>query len=220
MGSSYFFLDANPAGNLGWISSTPDLLVMETTSIQSTDQNLGSLAFGNPFSSSWSTFCVEGYNYLVAYSLPGMANPRRLSGGISVISTVMPTAATPIQPTLSPVQQVSVGGQPLVGPVSGTGVAPIIAWQKPALGTPSFYDINLYRFYNPNNGQPFPALQQVGFYRVTATTLQLPLGTLIQGETYALRIRAFNAAYKDSEPFRWSRTDFAYADCMTFTFQP
>jgi hypothetical protein len=217
---STFYLSANPAGNLGWIGSTPDLVNMDTSANQTTDQDFGLLAYGNPYPASWPLFWGQYYVMRVPYTLPGMTGTRNQYGRLTVTSSVMSSAAS-IQPVLSPVSQVTVGGKPVsTASAAGVGIAPTISWLKPNLGTPGYYQLTLYRLYNPNTGATAPAVQILGYYTTTGTSMTLPAGALTAGETYFVKISAFTGSHQELTPFKNSPVDRAEADCLTFTFQP
>jgi hypothetical protein len=217
---SGFYLDPNPTGNLGWIGSLPDLVNMDTSANQTTDQDFGILAYGNPFPASWPLIWQQYYTMRVPYTLSGMTGTRYQSGNLIVTSTVMSAAAS-IQPVLSPVSQVMVGGKPVsTAPATGAGLAPTISWLKPNLGTPAYYRLTLYRLYNPGSGTATPAIQTVGYYTTAGTSMTLPAGVLTAGETYFVKIAAFTGSNKELSPFKNTPSDWALADCLTFTFQP
>lgn len=217
---SGFYLDPNPAGNLGMIGSSPDLVSMDTSTNQTTDQDFGLLAYGNPFPASWSLLWQQYYVMRVPYTLPGMTGTRYQSGQLIVTSSVMSAAAS-IQPVLSPVSQATVGGKPVsTASATGVGLAPTFSWQKPNLGTPAYYQVTLYRLYDPNNGVATPATQVLGYYTTAGTSLTLPAGVLTAGETYFAKISAFTGSHQELSPFKNTSSDWALADCLTFTFQP
>jgi len=215
---SQFFLDTNPAGIQGAMASTPDLIIMDTSTFDSTDQALGNLAYGNPFSASWPLWWQQYYSFSVPYQLPGVSGTRHMSGAIVVSSTAIPSAGAPIRPGISPVRNVGLDGASLSGGLSGVELTPTIAWQAPAQGTSAFSLVSVYRLYK-NGTSTLPGTQLVASLRTSGTSIQVPPGYLVAGETYCLRITAYQQpSYQEIAPYRPNGLNQAWADCWTATF--
>lgn len=215
---SEFVMGVNPAGALGKITTTPDVIMMDTTSLGDADLNLGNLTFANPYPASWPLLWVQSYGFGVTYGLPGVSS-QIMNGYLFVTSASMPSAEAPIRAVLAPVQGVQVSGQPLTAPVAGVGLTPTITWLAPAIGTSTHSLVYVYRLFK--NGSSLAAFEQVGEWTTTGTSIQIPPGVLVSGETYFMKISTMHkSGYQEPSPFRSNPTDWALADCLTFTFKP
>lgn len=216
---SYFWADLNPAGTLGILSPTPDVIEMNTSAIGGTDQNIGNLAYANPFPASWPLFWVQSYAFSVSYTLPALTGSRSVNGYLYAYSSSTPSAAAPIRPTISPVQGVALNGQPWTAPVAGAGLTPTITWLAPALGTSTHSTVYVSRLYS--DGTTVPAYELVAGLTTMGNGLQIPPGVLVSGETYFMRIRTYHrSGQQEASPFRDKQVEVAIADCLTFTFRP
>ena len=101
-------------------------------------------------------------------------------------TTAMPTAQNPLQPMVTPVQGPRIAGLDFLSAQVGVGLAPVLSWQAPAMGTPSVYELNLYRLGTYGNTTTSVL---VATFRTQQAGLQLPAGVLLTGNTYVFRIR-------------------------------
>lgn len=112
--------------------------------------------------------------------------------------------------TLSPVRDLSVGGQRAVAPLRGVGLTPVLSWSPPAQGTPTRYAVTLFDLVDQNYSAAF---------FTTKTQLELPPFTLTAGRTYVAIITAERGAYDLLRPtFRPADTERVAA--ITDSFAP
>ena len=193
MGSGAFLYDQwlylsalKGASTYGTYASSGDLAVVHPSSPVTADFDLGDLACGNPYPPTWDKFVAAYSIYRSSYLLPGMSVPWRGTAMIYTETTAMPTAQNPLQPMVTPVQGPRIAGLDFLSAQVGVGLAPVLSWQAPAMGTPSVYELNLYRLGTYGNTTTSVL---VATFRTQQAGLQLPAGVLLTGNTYVFRIR-------------------------------
>lgn len=179
-------LDVVPAGHPDAATSfTPDLATLSPSGTTDLDLNI---SYGNPFSGT-DVLMFADVEYRVPVTV-GSATARNLFGGYSVQATVASGSAT-VTPTISGVQHVTVGGKDVSSATqTGVGTAPSIAWQAPAVGTPTEYRVIVWHA-TASNGKT--VTQLVTSVSTASTSIPLPAGTLTAGETYVVEITASDA---------------------------
>jgi hypothetical protein len=111
--------------------------------------------------------------------------------------------------TLSPVRDLSVGGQRAVAPLRGVGLTPVLSWSPPAQGTPTRYAVTLFDLVDQNYSAAF---------FTTKTQLELPPFTLTAGRTYVAIVTAERGAYDLLRPtFRPADSERVAAITDSFT---
>ena len=187
--SSYFYLDAHPSGTAqGWVASTPDLVALDGTSnpIRS-DLDLGAISFGNPFPAGWGLFFDYAHYVWVDYKAPGAVNSTGTNAIIEVQDAIVPTAAQPISPAVSPVGTPLVEGVGFFSDQTVPTANPTIAWTAPALGSATGYQIDIYTLYASGVESTFDL---VGTVLTTTTSVQIPPDLLQDGASYFFCISA------------------------------
>ncbi|MGN6108408.1 MAG: hypothetical protein ACTHU0_25105, partial [Kofleriaceae bacterium] len=143
---------------------------------------------------------------------------------IGAMTHELPTQAAPAAPLIGPVTAVTVGGQDAFGGPRGVGATPVIAWEPPALGTPSAYEVSVL---GPGGDDPrygygwFP----VAVFHIPgdATSLQLPPELLDPTFPYAIAIRAIAQPLTGEQLLAAPRhlaLPYGWADAITPAFQP
>jgi len=175
-----------------------------------TDQNFGTLQYGDPFPAAWTrffSFCQKG---TVAVPLPNSTatTPFVLVYGQN---TALPTAA--VAPLISAVQNPTINGASLLT-ASTINTAPItLSWSVPSGVKPFGYTVQLFVPLTPPNGttQYFPSEK----FSAAETSMTLPV-TLKAGQTFVVVITAIvdGQANMESSP-RHSGLPTAYASMVS-----
>jgi hypothetical protein len=186
-------------------SFSPDLLYLFDTA--TTDVTVD-LDYGNPYPTSWGVIGAAFGFYSVALGPNTTAN--------AFIGTSAPLASLtqPLQPTLSPPRNITVGGASAYGTLTGVGLSPAVAWEPPAIGAPSFYTVTVWQI------DAMGLSNWKGTLTTTETSAILPPGLLENGAQHYLTVRAeTNAGFSVKVPFKFHNTD-AYAEGLTMSFTP
>ena len=166
-----------------------------------TDLDLGDLPYGNPFPSAWTPLVETYFTWSVSYLAPGASTPVNMARSAYTATTVMPTAAAPLTPLLSPVQNPRINGKTLFQNQVSVGTSPTIAWDAPATGSPTGYVVSLYPLVNNGGASAFQARTT---FRTAARTFTVPPGVMTAGTAYVIVISAVrNPGYSyASNPFQ------------------
>ncbi|HTL97836.1 MAG TPA: hypothetical protein VL181_03425 [Holophagaceae bacterium] len=153
------------------------------------DLDLGDLPYGNPFPTAWTPLAETYFTWSVAYLAPGAATPVNLLRSAYTATTTMPTAATPIAPLLSPVQNPRINGKTLFQNQLGVGTNPVIAWDAPATGSPTGFVVSVYQLMNQGGTSALP-LSSRFVLRTASRQVTVPPGIMTAGNTYVITISA------------------------------
>jgi hypothetical protein len=108
----------------------------------------------------------------------------------------------------------SVSGPAKLKPIENVGTTPVIEWEPPTLGEPSYYTLTLRKV---DASGPSTLAGRV-FTRATSVTL--PDGLIEKGALYYVRVAAVvDAAWSEEKPFRHA-TKGASAEAVTPIFSP
>jgi hypothetical protein len=149
-----------------------------------TDQNFGTLLYGDPFPSAWLrifSFCQKA-SLQVPIPSSGATVPFLLVDGAS---TAVPTA--PVAPLVSTVRDLMINGVSLSVPRTINTTAINLSWSPPSSGTPSSYSVQLFILGTQPDGSMlyFPSEKFS-----TAKTSMTPLITLQAGRVFVLLVTA------------------------------
>jgi Big-like domain-containing protein len=186
-------IDALPDATHGFYASAADLAVMsldDDPSAPQPDQRL-QVVYGDPFPTSWARFGIGQTYFLVPYDVP------RSGGGVAstyevVFITVndllpsFPSAA--LEPGVSPVTGATIDGAPFFNDQTLASATPVIRWNLPGVGTPTFYTVEILRYSAGPTGAPSRVL--AGRFATTATQLAVPPGFFVSGYHYVVQINA------------------------------
>ncbi len=178
-----------------------------------TDLDLGDLPYGNPFPSTWTPLAETYFTWAVSYMAPGASTPVTMYRSAYTATTTMPSAAAPITPLLSPVQNPRINGKTLFSNQLSVGTNPVIAWDAPATGAPTGYVVTIYQLVNQGGASVLPGLYRYTF-RTSARQFTVPPGVMTSGNTYIVTISAVrNPGYTyASNPFQ---SGFPYGSSPT-----
>ncbi|MDC0749193.1 hypothetical protein [Polyangium mundeleinium] len=178
------------------------------------DVNLGAIPYGNPYPAAWGS-SVFVYHYgLVAYTAPGVATPWNDFGVIMFSRDVASVSGRPIEPLVSPVQDLEVNGKNAFSDQTGVTRTPRLSWTAPAVGTPTHYTIDILK---PDGGS-FGTL--IANLRTKDTRIDLPPGILDDVSAFYVRVAAHVSDVDiTTHPFR-SAAKFAQADALSNILVP
>lgn len=155
-----------------YISAT---LAFITLPIDALLQDHGSIAYGNPYPSSWVTKASFGAAYSVAYTAPFANTPitRRATAGYSTSPSKL--GAATITPSIWPVESPMINEKSAFEPQIGVGRTPILSWRRPTFGTAAWYQITINALRD-NEGATKST--RVASLLTTETTVTIPEGIL------------------------------------------
>jgi hypothetical protein len=150
----------------------------------------------NPFPASW-LFNQVVMNYSVPVAVPGIKGATvDYSVSLVTITNEIASAEHPLRPLVSPPRAPTINGLDLFTDHDGVGVTPTIAWQKPSLGQPTAYIINIERWeLQSTYGNLLPVMSLI--VPGDVTSIRVPARVLESGEHYLLQIDAMYQAGQD-----------------------
>ncbi len=176
------------------------------------DLNLGSLPIP-AMPMGFEASCLAEVQVNRTFKLPGATTGTSAAGIVWVETNSLPTANTPLQPLVSPVQYPTIGGQSIANDVSGIGIQPVISWIPPVLGMPTGYVVYLRHLTLSGTSTKSTAIARL---YTAENSVTVPPGLMTAGEAYYLLIRA-NASpgwdpgvspYRSTKPIPMGSADF------------
>jgi hypothetical protein len=203
IGSNVQLVNSDPvAGIIGVCAAVP--LQPPIT----TDENLGTLQYGDPFPSGWTrslSFCEGSMTQL---QLPNATGPI----GFELLNTFSEAPSSDAYvPMMGPVQSPTINGASIFTAATLNTTAVTLSWSAPTLGTPFGYTISVLQ-QTTVSGQT--ALESAGVFTTGKTSVTLP--PLTAGNTYVFEIaaRADAGANVETKPNR-SVLPTAFADVLS-----
>ena len=188
---NFFGLFAYPQGaGFGVSQDAFTLLEYDNFSSSTSDVDLGSLGYGNPYPAAWTPVAEAYMGFTVNYLAPGATNPLPLELGMFAINSSLPTATAPVKAAMSPVRSPLINGKSLFSTNVAVGATPTLSWTAPALGSPTGY---LVRCYELSAAGTDSQLSLVAQFRTPARTLTLPPNLLQTGHFYIFTISSISA---------------------------
>jgi hypothetical protein len=176
---------------------------------------------GSPFPASW-LFNEVSMFYSVPVPVPGMPGTTLdYSMSLVTITNELASAEHPLRPLVSPPRLPTINGMNLFKDHDGVGVTPTIAWEKPSVGQPTAYAIDIQHWeLSSVSGE----LTQVVSLIVPGdvTSIRVPPRVLESGEHYMLQIEAISQAGQDVRVHSLNTLGipFGLASVITGTFVP
>lgn len=151
---------------------------------------------GNPFPASW-LFNQVAMFYTVPVSVPGMPGATvDYSVSLVTITNELASADHPLRPLVSPPRAPTINGMNLFKDHDGVGVTPTIAWQKPSVGEPTAYVIDISHWeLSSVSGELVPLVSLI--VPGDVTSVRVPPRVLESGEHYMMQIEAVYQAGQD-----------------------
>jgi hypothetical protein len=206
------YVDVLPqSSTYGWYGGSPDLV--EAYVPPGTPDQTFDFTYGNPFPAEWGAPFVDVLtNYTARYYATGTLIPYTAFASIGV-SDFAETLPANLQIQMSPPQNLQINGEDASDDLSGTGLTPILSWDTPAVGTPSYYRVTIRELRN--SGGETIALRR-GLLYTDENSIMIPPGVLVTGGRYFMLVTATNRGGPD---FRQSpyQTGFPYASGSALT---
>lgn len=214
---SFFFTYAYPLPSTYGLPFNAFQL-LDYTSPNATDVDLGDLPYGNPFPASWSVAAETYQAFSVSYLAPGASTPLVLTRYAYQATTTLPTASAPVAPLLGPVQSLKINGKDLFTNQLSVSTNPTLTWSAPSVGAASGYVVTCYRLFASGSAT---SLQSVGRFRTRTTSIKLPNGIMTSGNTYVFTVSALRATGVDmsATPFKTS-LPYAFTTSMSAIVAP
>jgi hypothetical protein len=173
----------------GWVGESGALLTTGWEGLPLADVAVA-LEYGNPFPAGWGSVAF----YQARYTIPSGTSGGSFSGFLQVVDAAERLEGSAVAPVVSPPCSVTLDGQPSAPGRTLANLAPVLAWEAPALGTPSHYQVSVSLLSY--------ASSVVAVLRVPATTqeLRLPDGILEPGRSYRFRVTAYVAPSWNERP--------------------
>ncbi|MDI1480066.1 hypothetical protein [Polyangium sp. y55x31] len=150
----------------------------------SADMNLGTIPYGNPYPAAWGSFVYVLHFVRVDYTAPGGATPWSDFGVISFDRDVASVGPQPIEPPLSPVQNLEVNGKSAFSDQTGVTRTPRLSWTAPAVGKATHYTVEILK----PSGDSFGTF--VALLHTKDTQLELPPRILDGVSAFYVRVQA------------------------------
>ena len=162
-----------------------------------TDQNYGSIPYGDPYPADWPRYLQ--YCQLSSVTLP------RPNSSVSDTFTVSNEQVTtlpngPVTPILSGVQSPTINGASVFNSATLNTTSVTLSWNPPAIGQPIGYNVAVFQLVTGPSGTSGYGL--ASSYNTAKTSVALPL--LTSGSTYVFVIEAIAdaGANLETKPFR------------------
>lgn len=117
----------------------------------------------------------------------GATTPLMVRGSVNSEVLLTSGAPTVLEPALTPPRNLRANGLDASGRLDGLGTRVELSWDAPSTGTPSGYNLTLYRLRNDAGTTRRVVL---GYFTVSGTSLLLPPGMLTAGNEYLLVVSA------------------------------
>jgi hypothetical protein len=224
----------------GYYGSGADLAVVEIDSSSNCttanlptscpDNNLGDLAYGNPFPAGWQPFWYVSSTSQISFQLPGTTAPYvyfpasivqdRLSG----LATAKGYSIAPVAQPIAQPQIANGAAAPvsLFADQTGVGLTPTLSWTAPS-AAPTDYTIRIFQL-SGSSGAP-TAGNRIRSFKVPGwmTSFTVPSGVLQTGDWYFVAVWAViqDGGYNSAPmaPFK-NGVHYASSPIVSNKFQP
>lgn len=177
----------------GITGATADFLGMNLP-LDQADFLAPNMSYGSPVVGTWGHYGLARYGQFCTYFAPGATNPAALTRGFDAMEDLTGFSADPVEPKLGLVTAPTINSLDLYSARTGVGETPTIAWTAPTIGTASQYRVEIIRL--SLNGID-TAQETVASLASDQTSVTVPPGILVVGDTYVLRIIARSTALAD-----------------------
>jgi hypothetical protein len=206
------------AASLGAYDRGPELAVLTSSSAI---EGPVTLSWGHPFA-SLDEYVIADFVAGVDYLPTDLGTGVRVAATMRTIASIDELRASPtIAPRISPVRGATINGRSLFEAQSGVGYRPTLAWQPPALGTPTAYAVRFSRLSNDDASDPETESRAVAVILTRDTEVVVPPIVFEAGNTYYARIIAFDEPSRnlDKAPYRYQLPS-ASAEVLSAPFTP
>jgi hypothetical protein len=211
--SELYLFYPQPAPYYCNISTQPDTFSLVSLGLPSitTDENLGTVAYGDPFPSTWPRFFQ--YCQISALNIP-RPNSSAVDTFLATIRQTTTLPSGPVTPILTPVQNPMMNGSSLFESSNLSSTVVNITWSTPSSGTPFGYYVSVFQLTNLPSGTGYLL---AGRYGTSQTSVSIPF--LAAGNTYVFTITANvdGGSVIDKSPLR-SKIPIAEAGVVSAPF--
>jgi hypothetical protein len=172
-----------------------------------------SVSYADPFPMGWQRVVQSVAFMSVPDVIPGTNTPSALTAIAFSQVDADAVEGKSLDFTIGPPRAVKIGTLPGDQPQNGVGVAPLLSWTAPAIGTVTTYNVQIREI---KAGTGFA--HSVAFLSTSVPELPIPPGLLVAGHYYYARISATTGTTAD-KPFRYGTT-YASVDTLTQPFTP
>lgn len=177
-------VEAVPGGPVTAADSAPTLASFSPANFA--DVDVGTLAIGNPFPSSYTLQLSVSGEQDFAFTAPGATTPAAVAGGIFCSAKLATWASGPIVPLVGPPAYPKINGVNLVTVAAPVTTTPTLTWKRP-IGSVSWYQVSVVHVTKSGTAT---VLTTAASLSTADTTLTLPSGILVPGEKYVLALRS------------------------------
>lgn len=191
------------AARFGHFASTPDLiLIYEPGAVARVG---GALSYHRAVPENWDEFWFYSRCFVRNFSLPGTTRAAPIYGCVS--SYTLPAEPQVADLNLSPIRNLRINGQDAYLEQPSLGATPLIEWDPPALGSPSYYTLQFVELTN-EGGETVSRIR--AFLHTASTSIRVP-PDVVQRGVYIVRVNALRCATcRPERPFLESLpVDFA-----------
>ncbi len=188
-------------GQFGSFAGWPDLALANGTAGQG--DIVSSFTYGNPYPSAWPQFVTALSSARVPYSVvreDGSTSTPRSFSVYTYSQQPVAGSTTSITPQVGPPRDMRINGAAATGELTSVGLAPLLSWTPPSVGTPNYYVVRLYELFATSTGGT--SRLQVMSVTTAQAQVRLPPGVLVAGKTYYVQVSAVSQPSSDpNRPF-------------------
>jgi len=209
IGAVLYMVQPDPASGIPFpLSSCPSQPFFLSDAVQPavvTDQNFGTLPYGDPFPSNWTRDLAFCQSVTVPFSVGSFTFPMALNYGV-VVDPAKPALAPLAEPVVNPM----INGANLFTTTSVNSTVETLSWSAPS-GTPYGYTVYAFQVIPMQNGFE---LLEAGNFSTAQTSMTLP--PLTAGNTYIFVIitEVDGVANMQTSPYR-SQLPTGFATVMS-----
>lgn len=147
------------------------------------------LTFGAPVPSEWAIYATLLAQFSTSHLLPGTTDGGVIFAEASVTVDLDALGGQPLAPMVGPPLDLRIEDVPATVALGNVGPTPTISWLPPAVGTPTGYEVTVYRL-EAFLEYEYTLIRTAATIRTTATALELPPDLLQPDETYVVKVAA------------------------------
>ncbi len=165
---------------------SPPLVSFAQNSDGLTTMAFGTLAYTDPFPSTWNRMVKVSVGFTAPYSMNGINGS--FNANVTKVMTKQAAEAGTIIAAMGPPTSVQLDGVNASTATSITSV-PLVTWNAPSVGNATDYEVQVYEVKTSSNALTFTSVLRM----VTKqTTLRVPQGYLLGQRSYIVAVRARN----------------------------
>lgn len=170
------------AATRGLYHSAPDLVSFEPGYVADSSSITTAWPYGDPYPVAWTRVITA--RYFTYHYVPVGAGQLALFASLEVDRSL--AAPGSVVPLIGPVVSPKVNGLDAYGTLTGVGITPTVSWSAPAIGTASRYYVRVMRVV-PGT---IPTRTVALVIETSATSVQIPPGIIMSGESYTFDVSA------------------------------